>query len=167
MNHDTRDLDFQFVTLLRESYWLLREVIDKRLEPLGLSQARWRPLLCLHLSPTPMTQVELARQLAIESPTMVRLIDRLSSLGWVVRKPCPDDRRAYHVELTPRARRLCVDIDRIVSDIRRQGLAGIPDPDLQVAISVLQRARAGYAAMAAEAAQKPPARGRQKRSVIN
>ncbi len=148
VNQPSQAPDFRFVSLLRESYWLLREVIDARLEPLGLSQARWRPLLCLHLNGGPMTQVELARMLSVESPTVVRLLDRLGECGWIVRRACPQDRRAYHVELTPRARRLCVQVDRIVSEIRIQGLTGISARDLAVAISVLERARDGYAQMA-------------------
>jgi MarR family transcriptional regulator for hemolysin len=158
----SQDLDFRFVNALRESYWLLRDVIDKRLEPLGLSQARWRPLLCLYLGEAPMTQVQLARMLSLEAPTVVRLLDRLSACGWIVRRSCPDDRRAYHVELTPRARSLCVEIDQIVTQIRRQGLAGVPEHELAIATSVLERARDGYASLLDSGVKTEPSRRRRK-----
>ena len=115
-----------------------------------------------------MTQVELARKLSLESPTVVRLLDRLGEHGWIERRPCPKDRRAYHVELTPRARRLCVDIDRVVTEVRRQGLSGIPAQDLAMAISVLERARDGFARLAETLkAQEAVAPGRRKTSAAS
>ena len=158
----SQELDFRFVNALRESNWKLREVIDKRLEPIGLSQARWRPLLCLYLGQPPMTQVRLARMLSLEAPAVARLLDRLSACGWIVRRDCPDDRRAYHVELTPRARSLCVEIDQIVTQIRRQGLAGVPEHELAIATSVLERARDGYASLLDSGVKTEPSRRRRK-----
>ncbi|MGQ0501763.1 MAG: MarR family winged helix-turn-helix transcriptional regulator [Panacagrimonas sp.] len=141
------DPDFQFANLVRETYWLLRENVDRRLSPMGLSQAMWRPLLILHGTDGPMTQSQLARALGVESPTVVRLLDRLEARGWIRRCHCPNDRRAYHVELTEQALGLCVDLEAVVAEVRREALAGIDPADIEVAIAVLDRVRARIAGM--------------------
>lgn len=142
------DLDFQFANLVRETYWLLRENVDRRLRPMGLSQAMWRPLLILHGTEGPMTQAQLARALGVESPTVVRLLDRLGERGWIRRCHCPNDRRAYHVELTEQALGLCVELEGVVAQVRREALATIDPADLKSAIFVLDRVRARFAEMA-------------------
>ena len=45
-------------------------------------------------------QLDLARTLGIESPTLTRHLDKLEHLGLVVRRPSAADRRAMRVELT-------------------------------------------------------------------
>lgn len=144
MQPDLDAPDYRFVNLLRETYWMMRATIDARLEPMGLSHARWRPLLLLYLSPVPMTQVQLARALSVESPTLVRLLDRLAECGWIVRRVCPDDRRAYHIALTARARRVCADLYRVVTQVRQEALDGVSAEELQAAISVLERVHARF-----------------------
>jgi DNA-binding MarR family transcriptional regulator len=98
-----KDLQRRFLSLLPRNYWRLRSVIESHMEPMGLSSAQWRPLLLLNDASGPMTQVQIARALGLESPTVVRLLDRLVEKGWVQRRNCPGDRRAYHVELTEAA----------------------------------------------------------------
>lgn len=159
--------DYRFAHLMREIYWSMRATIDARLEPMGLSHALWRPLLVLHAADGPMTQTQLARALGVEAPTVVRQLDRLAALGWVARRNCPGDRRAYHVELTDQADALCADIETVVAGIRRQGLAGVKSADLAIAIKVMDQVRDRFAEMEAEAPKAQPAKtptpGRGKR----
>lgn len=144
--------DYRFANLLRETYWLMREAIDLRLAPMGLSHAQWRPLICLYAHDGPMTQTQLARALGLESPTVVRLLDRLTDKDWIVRRSCPQDRRAYHVMLTPKARKLCVEIDKVVTQVRRAGMAGVAAAELSAAIGVLERVHRQFTALV----QAPP-----------
>jgi MarR family transcriptional regulator, transcriptional regulator for hemolysin len=129
----------RFLSLLPRNYWLLRSVIDGHLEPLGLSNAQWRPLLLLWEAREPMTQVQIARALGMESPTLVRLLDRLGDKGWVARHHCPGDRRAYHVALTPAARALCVRIDRVLTRLRAEILRDFTQAELTRTLEVLER----------------------------
>ena len=46
------------------------------------------------------TQLDLARSLGIEGPTMTRHLDNLEQNGFVTRRRSESDRRAVHVELT-------------------------------------------------------------------
>ena len=174
MKNRDHDPQYRLVNLVRESYWLMRSTIDARLEPMGLSHALWRPLLVLHAADGPMTQTELARALGLESPTLVRLLDRLNERGWIERRNCPGDRRAYHVALTPHALRLCADLEREVAAIREEAMGGVRSSDLLAAISVLQRVRdrlaemeaAGPRAPAPAPAPRPASKRSRKRSAI-
>ncbi|WP_162932393.1 MarR family winged helix-turn-helix transcriptional regulator [Solimonas sp. K1W22B-7] len=128
--------------LLRDVFWLVRGLLDARLEPIGLSQARWQPILALHRAQKPLTQSALAAELGIESPTLVRMLDRLSADGWLQRVSCPNDRRAYHVVLTDRSKDACADIEEQLRILRRD-LYGVIDPDeLATCVRVLEQVKA-------------------------
>ncbi|WP_292997362.1 MarR family transcriptional regulator [Nevskia sp.] len=128
-----------FVMLLRTVPRDWRAAIDRRLAPMGLTQSKWLALLYLSRAEGPPTQTELAKYLDIESPTLVRLLDRLADDGWLVRKACPGDRRARHVHLTDRAKAICGEIEQIVSDVREQLLAGIDVDELRRCAELLRR----------------------------
>jgi MarR family transcriptional regulator for hemolysin len=80
-----------------------RSILDSRLAPLGLSEARWQCLLHLGRANNPIAQVELAERMGITPPTLVKLLDRLEEDGWIERLPEPQDRRAKLVGLTSKA----------------------------------------------------------------
>jgi len=125
--------------LLRDVFWLVRGLLDSRLEPMGLSQARWQPILALHRAQQPLTQSALAAELSIESPTLVRMLDRLSADGWLQRKSCPNDRRAYHVVLTDKARDACADIEKEVVQLRAELYGPIDAVELEGCVRVLEQ----------------------------
>jgi MarR family transcriptional regulator for hemolysin len=146
-----------FLTLLPRNYWLLRNLVDQRLEPMGLSSAQWRPLLVLNGADGPMTQVQLARVLGLESPTVVRLLDRLGEKGWITRRSCPGDRRAYHLELTAPARALCDQIERVLTTLRREVLMDVSPAELAQASAVMERIQARLTSLDQAAAPPAPA----------
>jgi MarR family transcriptional regulator for hemolysin len=69
------------------------------LAEVGGSLPMWLILTRLQADEWP-AQLELARALGIEGPTLTRHLDGLERLGLVVRRRDPDDRRAVRVELT-------------------------------------------------------------------
>lgn len=129
----------EFVLLMRTVPRDWRAAIDRRLAPLGLSQAKWQPLLYLLRTEEPPTQADIARFLEVESPTVVRLLDRLEADGWIRRKNCPGDRRARRIHLTDRARALGDDIEGAVMDVRSQLLGSVTPDEMARCIDVLRR----------------------------
>lgn len=136
-----------FVHLLKTLPRDWRAVIDRRLQPLGLSQAKWQIMLYLHREGGPRTQTEIAQFLDIESPTLVRQLDRLAADGWIERKSCPGDRRARHIVLTPRARKTAAEIEAVVGEVRQQLLAGISKSELSQCLATLRRVQQTTALM--------------------
>lgn len=54
---------------------------------------------------SPLVQAEVARRLMVSPPVVTRLVGSLVDLGFVERRPDPDDRRASLLILTPAGRR--------------------------------------------------------------
>jgi len=106
-----------------------RQVIDVELESYGLSHATWRPLLKLAAAGAPLRQHELADQLQIGHPELVRLIDSLERKRLVVRQEATGDRRAKQVQLTPGGRRLAEQVQAIIETFERRLLQGISRAD--------------------------------------
>jgi MarR family transcriptional regulator for hemolysin len=115
--------------------------LDERLKPMGLSQAKWRTLLHLSVAPGPLTQAEIAARLGIEEPTLVTLLHRLESGGWVTRRSSSYDRRCKMVHLGRRARRVIAQINAAADELRHELLADISASQLRTCITVLARIR--------------------------
>jgi MarR family transcriptional regulator for hemolysin len=115
--------------------WRLK--LDERLKPMGLSQAKWRTLLRLSMSPGPLTQAEIASHLGIEEPSLVTLLHRLENDRWVARKNAAHDRRCKTVHLTRRAQRVIDEINAAAFKLRHELLDDIPARDLRTCIEVL------------------------------
>lgn len=116
-----------------------RNQMDKRLKPLGLSQAKWRALIQLSLSDQAISQTDLAERLCIEKASLVGLIDRLVKGGWVVRKPDPLDRRGRKIHLTSKALNTLQIIHQTADELRQEILSAIPQNKLEECIYLLQQ----------------------------
>lgn len=103
---------------------------------IGLTQARSTVLLELSRQEE-TTQIELARVLGIEGPTLVRLIDGLERAGLVERHPCAVDRRAKRLRLTAAAGPVIAEMMRIVAASRAELLEGVSAEELRIATQVL------------------------------
>ena len=108
--------------------WRLK--LDERLKPMGLSQAKWRTLLRLSMSPGALTQAEIASHLGIEEPTLVTLLHRLEDDRWVARKSASHDRRCKTVHLTRRAQRVIEEINSEAFKLRHELLDDITPADI-------------------------------------
>ncbi|MDB5972428.1 MAG: MarR family transcriptional regulator [Hydrocarboniphaga sp.] len=131
----------QLASLMREVTRSLRANVDRRLEPMGLSQAQWRPLLALHQADGPLTQTELARTLEIEAPSLVRLLDRLADKNWIERRSAPGDRRVRQVFLTPSALELIRQILPVVHQVKEEAFARLSAAEIAACLVTLGKIR--------------------------
>lgn len=129
----------RFAPLLHGTARAWRLKLDRRLKPLGLTQAKWRTLLHLSTADRPITQAEIAAHLGIEEPTLVTLLHRLERGGWVARKNAPHDRRCKTVHLGKRASRVIHEISATAAKLRRELLSDISAAELKICMRVLQR----------------------------
>jgi MarR family transcriptional regulator, transcriptional regulator for hemolysin len=114
-----------------------RALVDAELESYGLSQATWRPLVHLASFKTSPRQCELAEQLQIGCPALVRLLDNLEEKGLIERALVDGDRRAHHIQLTREGRRLATQVYEIILDIERRLLSEVSATDLDRCTRVL------------------------------
>jgi MarR family transcriptional regulator for hemolysin len=139
--HDDTDKDALF-RVVWELPRLGRQAIDRRLKPLGLSEAKWRTVWHLSRGPVDMSQSELASRLSVEAPTMARLLDRLAADGWIERRADANDRRVKTIHLLPKASNVIREIDRTVNVMRNEILTGLSRTELRACLKTLQHIQA-------------------------
>jgi MarR family transcriptional regulator for hemolysin len=127
--------------LVGETARLWRYTLDQRLQPLGLSQAKW--LVLVHLSrDNGLIQKNLAIRVGVEAPTLVGLLDRMAEDGWITRRESSEDRRSKTVHLTTKAQETLKQIRGTAAQLRRELLTGIPPKDIERCAAVLEQIKA-------------------------
>src|ERR1700761_9796202 len=91
-----------FAALVARAARQWRRAVDRRLEPFGLTEATWLPLIYLARSPVPMRQKDLAAALTLDGSSVVRLLDALEAAQLVERREEDGDRRARIIVPTRR-----------------------------------------------------------------
>jgi MarR family transcriptional regulator, transcriptional regulator for hemolysin len=85
------------------------------------------------------TQLELARSLGIEGPTLTRHLDGMERAGLVVRRRDANDRRAVQVELTDAGRDLHSRLRKNVIGFDERLRAGLSAEEIEQAREILAR----------------------------
>jgi MarR family transcriptional regulator, transcriptional regulator for hemolysin len=150
-----------FGFLLKETSRLYVERFEQRAGALGLTLPQCKALV--HLAEHEgISQVQLAELTDLEPMTLVRILDRMESDGWLERRNDPADRRARCLYLLPKAKPLVDDIWHLVDLTRREAFAGIPRKHADLLIELLEKIRTNFAALEAlpPRAQAAPQSGR-------
>jgi DNA-binding MarR family transcriptional regulator len=85
-------------------------------------------------------QQELGALMGIDPSTMVSLIDQLESAGLARRRPCPRDRRAREVSITPKGRRALERGRRLATDVEDEVLQGLTAAERRELMKLMRRA---------------------------
>lgn len=115
----------------------MRALFDARVKERGLTLSRARTLLVLSKIPD-LTQRELADELDIETPTLVRLLDGMEKHGFIERLSVEGDRRAKRIALTPYGEQVAGEIASLAKELRRDLLTGVSEKDMAAAVRVLR-----------------------------
>jgi DNA-binding MarR family transcriptional regulator len=116
---------------ISETARALRRGFDQRAATLGVTRPQWRVLSRLKREPG-LKQVELAERLDMEPITLCRIVDRLEEAGLIERKPDPSDRRAWLLELTPKAGPLVTRLRALARDYAGEAMDGIDEAELRL-----------------------------------
>lgn len=116
-----------------------RKMLDERLKDLGVTQARWSTMVYLEKGGEGLTQRELASLMAIDNPTLVRLLDSLEQQNLIERRPCPNDRRARRLHLTNAGRAFMDDLSERAEVLREEMLEGISDKEIECTVKVFHK----------------------------
>lgn len=103
---------------------LMRRRFDERARKSGATGTQWRTLKILERREG-INQGQLAEHLDIEPITACRMIDRLEEAGFVERRRDPDDRRAWLIFLTPKARPILDELHVVASAMIEEALQGV------------------------------------------
>ena len=113
--------------------------MDHRLQPFGLTEATWLPLIHLARAPTPPRQKDLAASLVLDGSSVVRLLDSLETAGLIERHEESGDRRAKTITVTGRGRSIIDQVEAASREVRANTLTGISAEDIAIATTVLER----------------------------
>jgi MarR family transcriptional regulator, transcriptional regulator for hemolysin len=161
---------------LRGFGFLLKDVsrqyvrrFEQRANVLGLTLPQCRALVYLALHEG-ISQVRLAELTDIEPMTLVRILDRMESDGWLERRIDVADRRARRLYLKANAEPLVDDIWKVADLTRAEAFDGMAKAEVNLLIELLERVRSNIAAVdssppAADGAL--PTKGQGRRSKVS
>jgi DNA-binding MarR family transcriptional regulator len=124
--------------LMRRILVLIANEVERELEPRGLTNAQWVPLLKLYMGRA-STAAELARECELDAGSMTRLLDRLEAKALCRRTRSSEDRRVVNLELTEAGRAAAKDIPAILCRVQNAHLAGFTIEEWQTLKSYLRR----------------------------
>ena len=131
---------------IAETAHALRKAFDRRASALGVTRAQWKVLFRLTRFPG-LRQVELADMLDVEPITLCRIVDRLEEAELVERQRDPEDRRAWRLQVTDKAKPLVERLKSLGSELVGEAFADIDRSELDQVRGVLARVRENVAAV--------------------
>ncbi|WP_158928849.1 MarR family winged helix-turn-helix transcriptional regulator [Acidisphaera sp. S103] len=114
-----------------------RRAVDRRLQPFGLTEATWLPLIYLARTPAPVRQKDLAASLVLDGSSVVRLLDALEAAGLIERREESVDRRAKIITVTDRGLSIIDQVEAVSRDVRNATLVGLSPDQIEIATNVL------------------------------
>ena len=103
-----------------------RSLIDEHLRAKGHSASRMEAMASIAYAPAATTQIQVAKRIGIEGPTLTRTLDLLEADGLVERLADPNDRRNKHMKLTQAGLEALAEMFDITRALRMKLLDGVP-----------------------------------------
>lgn len=128
--------------------------IERELDPSGLTNAQWVPLLKLYMG-SASTVAELARGCQLDAGGMTRLLDRLETKELVHRVRSSEDRRVVNLELTEEGRAAAKAIPAVLCGVQNAHLRGFTLEEWQTLKNMLRRILDNALAIQAEREGQP------------
>lgn len=118
-----------------------RAELQRRLEPHGVHAGQDYLLEALYERDS-VSVGELAEQLRVEAPTVVRMVQRMQAAGLVNRIADEHDKRRSLIVLTDRGRALVPTVREALADVTRTATRGFTPTERRQLLELLERARA-------------------------
>jgi MarR family transcriptional regulator for hemolysin len=115
----------------------LRAGFDSLVRERGMTLARARVFFALSRRDG-INQRELADELELETPTLVRILDAMEAQSFIERRSAQSDRRAKLIHTTEAGKTIAAEIDALAADVRAGILQGISDEDIAVTLKVIR-----------------------------
>ncbi len=132
-------LESQIGTDLSRVVRMWRSLIDHRLKPLKLTQTHWITLHNISQLPPEQSQIQLAKAIGIEQPSLVRTLDQLEEKKLISRHTCVNDRRAKRIKLTEESEPFIKKVDEVIDNTRKEILGNISQDELgQLSVLLLK-----------------------------
>ncbi|ELX8378717.1 transcriptional regulator SlyA [Providencia vermicola] len=132
-------MESQIGTDLSRVVRMWRSLIDHRLKPLKLTQTHWITLHNISQLPPEQSQIQLAKAIGIEQPSLVRTLDQLEEKKLISRHTCVNDRRAKRIKLMEESEPFIKKVDEVIDNTRKEILGNISQDELgQLSVLLLK-----------------------------
>ena len=132
------DLTYALVQKMPQVARSWRHLTDEALAQFRVSaSAGWCLVHLARLGPD-VRQSDLAEQLGITQPSLVRTLDQLAASGLIQRLPHPTDKRSNRVQFTPEGSDLAARIKARLNDLTRDLFDGLPDTAVEITGNVME-----------------------------
>lgn len=124
-----------------------RALIDDRLKPLELTQTHWVTLHNINMLPPEQSQIQLAKAIGIEQPSLVRTLDQLEEKKLITRQTCASDRRAKRIKLTEESAPIIHKMETVINSTRKEILSGMSAVEIEQLSGMLSRLEKNIASL--------------------
>ncbi|MCX7711114.1 MAG: MarR family transcriptional regulator [Clostridia bacterium] len=124
--------------LLNTSARMIKRKMDACLEKYTITTSQWAVLKLLDTKEV-LTQAQVAEGLRGDRATMGSVIQRLQEKKLIDKVLDTKDRRAYLVCLTPVAKEMIKDIEKMAQDVFAEALKGFEESDIEVLYRSIRR----------------------------
>ena len=131
-----RKLERDLATRLSPVSRAWHQLADEVLAELRVSSSSGWCLIYLDRLGPDVKQADLARQIGVTQPSLVRTLHQLEAQGLIARRSDAGDRRINHVNLTEAGAALAAGIETRLLTLRTELLADLPTEDIEAALRV-------------------------------
>lgn len=102
-----------------------RHAVDSYMGDIGLTQSKWIAMMHLKRKGEGLTQSELAADIGIEQPSLIRTLNNLQAAGLIERRESPKDARCKTLWFTKDGHLKLQQMEEIAAKGRQELLAGL------------------------------------------
>ncbi|MEK4209336.1 MarR family winged helix-turn-helix transcriptional regulator [Paenibacillus sp. FSL R10-2788] len=110
--------------------------MEKEFRPYHITRSQWIAMYYIYIQES-ITQRELAEEMSIKEPSVVRLLQKLEYDGLIYRSATNSDKRVKQLELSDKGVKVCLDLMPIAEKFKNDTIAGISKDDLETFKHVL------------------------------
>jgi len=107
----------------------LADCFEKRLNYYNITRTQWIALYYISINKM-ITQKQLAEKMSLKEPTVVRLLDKMEILGWVIRVNSENDKRIKLLSLTDKGQKIETEMLDVAEKFRNDVISDISPEEL-------------------------------------
>lgn len=132
------NLDDCIASITSRSAKKLADCFEKRLNYYNITRTQWIALYYISINKM-ITQKQLADKMYLKEPTVVRMLDKMELIGWVIRVNSENDKRIKLLSLTDKGQNIETEMLDIAEKFRNDVISDISPEELESYKSVLNK----------------------------
>lgn len=124
------NLDDCIASITSRSAKKLADCFEKRLNYYNITRTQWIALYYISIN-NMITQKQLADKMYLKEPTVVRMLDKMELIGWVIRVNSEDDKRIKLLSLTDKGQKIETEMLDIAEKFRNDVISDISPEELE------------------------------------